>query len=267
MAVEIMHGVESVASERGMAVGFTDVVHQASEGRSYTRLLLAREPVGVIAVHLGYAPEQHTMLAASSVPLVLLDPTGDPEYALPSVGATNWSGGISAARHLLDLGHRRIAVITGPTDRLCARARLAGAKAAMDSGGIPEDRRLVRSGQWFAFEDGLSHGRELLRLPDPPTAIMCGNDLQALGVYEAARLAGRRIPQDLSVVGFDDLPMTRWCGPPMTTVRQPLAEMGAVATRMVLALAEGRPPAQRRVELATTLIVRDSTAPPGGAVH
>jgi len=217
----------------------------------------------VIAVYLGYALEHHALLTASSIPLVLLDPTGEPEHALPSVGATNWSGGISATRHLLDLGHRRIAVITGPTDRLCARARVEGARAAMDAEGMPMDHQLVRHGQWFAFEDGLSHARELLRLPDPPTAILCGNDLQALGVYEAARLAGLRIPHDLSVIGFDDLPVTRWCGPPMTTVRQPLVDMGATAAQMVLSLAAGHPLAQSRVELATTLIIRDSTAPPG----
>jgi LacI family transcriptional regulator, xylobiose transport system transcriptional regulator len=124
---------------------------------------------------------------------------------------------------------------------------------------------LVRTGHWFAFEDGVSHARELLRSPDPPTAIMCGNDLQALGVYEAARQAGLRIPQDLSVVGFDDIAASRWCGPPMTTVRQPMAEMGATATEMFRSLASGQTPAQTRIELATTLVVRDSTAPPAVA--
>ena len=82
---------------------------------------------------------------------------------------------------------------------------------------------------WFSFEDGLSHGRELLRLPEPPTAVLCGNDLQAFGVYEAARQAGVRIPEDLSVVGFDDISYARWCGPPLTTVQQPITEMGATA--------------------------------------
>jgi LacI family xylobiose transport system transcriptional regulator len=91
---------------------------------------------------------------------------------------------------------------------------------------------------------------------------VCGNDLQALGVYEAARLCGARIPADLSVIGFDDLVYTRWCGPPMTSVRQPFADMGATAARMVLALAAGEVLSQTRIELATTLIVRQSTAPP-----
>ncbi|GIG88187.1 LacI family DNA-binding transcriptional regulator [Plantactinospora endophytica] len=262
LAVQVLHGVEEVAGTHKLAVSFADVVHQASTGRPWAQDLLARRPTGVIAVHLGFTPQQHGTLTASGIPLVALDPTGEPEHPVPSVGATNWSGGIAATRHLLDLGHRRIAVITGPTERLSARARLEGARAATDAAGTPLDERLVRIGQWFAFEDGLNHGRELLRLPEPPTAILCGNDLQALGVYEAARQAGLRIPDDLSVVGFDDISYTRWCGPAMTTVRQPLAEMGAAAARLVLAVAAGETPAQTRLELATTLIVRDSTAPP-----
>ncbi|MEQ4304005.1 substrate-binding domain-containing protein [Plantactinospora sp. B6F1] len=262
LAVQIMQGVEEVAGPHRLAVVFSDVFHQVSTGRSWAQDLLARRPTGVVAVHLGFTPEHHATLAASGIPLVALDPTGEPEHPVPSVGATNWSGGIAATRHLLDLGHRRIAVITGPTERLSARARLEGARAATDAAGVPLDDRLVRTGQWFAFEDGLNHGRELLRLPDPPTAVLCGNDLQALGVYEAARQARIRIPEDLSVVGFDDISYTRWCGPPMTTVRQPLTEMGAAAARLVLALASGVPPAQTRLELATTLIVRESTSPP-----
>ncbi|MFD0200419.1 MULTISPECIES: LacI family DNA-binding transcriptional regulator [Saccharothrix] len=262
LAVEVMHGVERVAGGHRLAVGFTDAARQASTGRSWARDLLARQPYGVVAVHLGFATEQLGLLATSGIPLVALDPTGEPEHSVPSVGAANWSGGIAAARHVLSLGHQRVAVISGPPERMCARARLGGIRAAMDEHGVPLDERLVRIGQWFAFEEGFNHARELLRLPDPPTAVLCGNDLQALGVYEAARQAGLRIPEDLSVVGFDDIPAVRWCGPPMTTVRQPMVEMGAAAAELVLSLAAGRAPDQPRVELPTTLIVRDSTAPP-----
>ncbi|MEV8435751.1 substrate-binding domain-containing protein [Actinosynnema sp. NPDC051121] len=262
LAVEVMHGVERVAGGHRLAVGFTDAVRQSATGRSWAHDLLSRRPYGVVAVHLGFATEQLGLLATSGIPLVALDPTGEPEHAVPSVGATNWSGGIAAARHVLSLGHRRVAVIAGPAERMCARARLGGIRAAMDEHGVPLDERLVRIGQWFAFEEGFTHARELLRLPDPPTAVLCGNDLQALGVYEAARQAGLRIPEDLSVVGFDDIPAVRWCGPPLTTVRQPMVEMGAAAAELVLTLAAGRVPTQPRVELPTTLIVRDSTAPP-----
>ncbi|MEU7960721.1 LacI family DNA-binding transcriptional regulator [Micromonospora humida] len=261
LAVTIMQGVQQVAGAHRFAVGFTDARRQVSEGRFWARDLLARRPTGVIAVHLGFTSEQHALLAASAIPLVVLDPTGEPPlHAVPSVTSTNWSGGFEAARHLLDLGHRRIGVISGPTERLCAKARLDGARAALEAAGVGLPARWLRHGHWFSFEDGLNHGQELLRQDPAPTAIVCGNDLQALGVYEAARLAGRRIPRDLSVVGFDDIPYTMFCGPPMTSVRQPLTEMGAVAARMVLTLAANESLAQTRVELATTLVVRDSTA-------
>ena len=131
----------------------------------------------------------------------------------------------------------------------------------MDAAGVPIDPELVSHGE-FQVEEGVRKGRALLRLPDPPTAIFAGNDLQALGVYQAAREARLHIPEDLSVVGFDDLPVARWVGPPLTTVRQPLVEMAVAAAELVLAMARGEQPGQTRVELATELVVRESTAPP-----
>ncbi|HET9138689.1 substrate-binding domain-containing protein, partial [Actinophytocola sp.] len=184
-----------------------------------------------------------------------------PRDDVPSVGATTWNGGLSATRHLLELGHRRIAVITGPEYALCSRARLDGYRAALDAAGVPVDPALIRQGE-FEIEDGLRHTEELLRLPDPPTAIFALNDGMAIGVYHAASLAGLRIPDDLSVVGFDDYDLDQWLVPPLTTVRQPLQEMGAAAARMALDLSEDLAPRGKRVELATELVVRGSTAPP-----
>ncbi len=263
LAIGIMRGVEQVACEHRLAVGFIDVRRQMSTGHSWADDLLARRPTGVISVNFAFTSEQHALLGTSGIPLVALDPTGQPPHDVPSVGATNWSGAITAARHLLDLGHRRIAVISGPVEQLCARARLDGARAALDAAGVPLDEQMVRTA-WFSFEDGLAVARELLSLPNRPTAILCGNDLQALGVYEAAQRAGLCIPRDLSVVGFDDITNTRWCSPAMTTVRQPVLEMGATAAKMALSLAAGETLTQTRIELATSLVVRDSTAPPPG---
>src|SRR5581483_7312733 len=114
----------------------------------------------------------------------------------------------------------------------------------------------------FQFVDGRRLAEDLLTRPDRPTAIVCGNDLQAMGVYEAARRSGLRVPQDISVVGFDDIPAAAWCAPGLTTIRQPLTDMGETAAHMVLSLAAGQPPAQHRVELGTALVVRESTVPP-----
>ncbi|WP_433043050.1 LacI family DNA-binding transcriptional regulator [Dactylosporangium sp. CS-033363] len=261
LAMEILRGVEQTVRERGLAVGFTDLQGPVPGGRRPADRLLARRPTGVIAVNSAFRVRQYEQLMAGGVPMVVLDPTGEPGHTIPSVGATNWSGGVAAARHLLDLGHRRIAVVTGPMEYLCARARLEATRGALETAGLPLDPALVRHGR-FTFEDGIELGHALLQQPDRPTAVVCGDDLQALGVYEAARRLGLRIPQDLSVVGFDDIEVTRWCGPPMTTVRQPFAEMGATAARMVLRLALGEPVEPARVELATELVVRGSTAPP-----
>jgi len=260
-AVAIMRGVEEVARTRELAVGFSELTGRNTDRRGWVDQVLARRPTGVITVYASFTPREQARFAAAGIPLVALDPTGEPLHTTPSVGAANWNGGLAAARHLIELGHRRIAVIGGPVSYLCSRARLDGFHAAMDEAGIPVDPALVRHGR-FMFDDGLAHGVALLKFHDPPTAIVCGDDLQAMGVYEAARQLGLRIPDDLSVVGFDDIDYAQWMGPPLTTVRQPLAKMGATAAELVLRLADGEELTQTRVELATSLIVRGSTAPP-----
>ncbi|GAA2272090.1 LacI family DNA-binding transcriptional regulator [Glycomyces scopariae] len=265
VGVDLMRGVKRVAAEHGLAVAFTDALQEESTGRDWAREILDRRPAGVVVAHMGFTPEQHAILGASGIPLVAVDPPSEPLHPVPAVAAANRQGGADAARHLLDLGHRRVGVVTGPLERLCSRDRLDGARTALAAAGAPLDERLVRTGMWFSYEEGLAHGRDLLGLADPPTAVLCGNDLQALGVYEAARQAGAAVPADLSVVGFDDISYTRWCGPPMTTVRQPFAELGAAAAGMVLALAAGEAVAQSRVELPVSLTVRASTAAPRAA--
>ena len=149
----------------------------------------------------------------------------------------------------------------GPAVVLCSRARVDGFRSAHDETGLSADPSLVR---WGPFEaaSGYRHALELLSRPDRPTAIFAGSDYVALGVARAARERGLRIPEDLSLVGYDNLPITEWLNPALTTVNQPLREMAGLATQMLLALAEGRPPASTRVDLMTELVVRDSTARP-----
>jgi DNA-binding LacI/PurR family transcriptional regulator len=261
-AMEIIKGVERVAGDNGLAVVLAESQGRRAPGRGWLDGVLARRPTGVIAVFSELTAVQEHQLRSRHIPLVLVDPSGEPGHECPSVGATNWSGGLSATRHLLELGHRRIAAVTGPDWALSSRARLDGYRAALDRAGVPVDPALIREGE-FHDVDGLRSTEALLRLPDPPTAVFAFNDGLAQGVYHAASAAGVRIPQDLSVVGFDDLYHGRWMIPPLTTVRQPLSEMGAAAAQLVLQLAEGTTPRSRRLELATELVVRGSTAPPG----
>lgn len=259
--IEILNGVQQVTREHHLGVVVSELGGRHTPGRGWVEDTLARRPTGVIAVFSGLTEEQSAQLSSRNIPLVLVDPAGEPEPGSPSVGANNWNGGLLATRHLLELGHRRIAVITGPEHALSSRARLDGYRAAMDLAKVPIDPALVCVGNYH-IEDGRRFTRELLRLSDPPTAIFACNDGEALGVYQAAAEAGVRIPEDLSVVGYDDLPMASWNIPPLTTVRQPLREMAAAAATMVVALAQGRPLPQNRVELAVELVVRESTAPP-----
>ncbi|WP_062437009.1 LacI family DNA-binding transcriptional regulator [Herbidospora daliensis] len=260
-ALELIRGMDEVTQADGLVLGLIDMRGRRTPHEGWTDQALARRPLGIIAVSADIAERQRDRLASRSIPLVALDPRGEPEHGVPSVGATNWNGGLSATRHLLELGHRRIAMVNGPDTLMCCRARLDGYRAALDAAGVPPDPSLVRTAPLYV-EGGRTEAAALLASPDRPTAVFAANDLQALGVYQAAHRAGLRVPEDLSVVGFDDLPLAQWADPPMTTVRQPLRKMGAAAARMVLALAAGAAPGEDRVELATRLEVRASTAPP-----
>jgi DNA-binding LacI/PurR family transcriptional regulator len=255
-AVEIIRGVEGEARSQRMGVIISLTSERWIDG------LVERGADGAIPVLSDLAGPERAQLRELGVPVVIVDPAGHsgPEDGY-SVGATNWAGGLAATEHLVGLGHRRVAVISGPAHLLCSRARVDGYRNAMEAAGLAVDTALVRSGT-FHHDAGFAHAMDLLSRPDRPTAIFAGNDAQAMGVYEAARQRGLRVPADLSVVGFDDLPQSRWLAPPLTTVWQPLDEMARAATRMLVGLLGGSEPRPSRVELATSLIVRESTAPP-----
>lgn len=259
-AVEIISGVEQVARRDRVGVMVSEFGLHDSNGRPMDDTL-ARRPQCVLSV-AQLSEAEREQLRAKGIPFVVFDPTAELPDDVPFVGATNWRGGRSAAQHLIQLGHTRIAMIGGPEDVLCCRARQAGYESAMKAAGLPADPDLIVSAP-LTREDGCAAAHALLDRSRPPTAIFASNDLQALGVYQAAREVGLRIPHDLSVVGFDDLPIVAWVDPPMTTVHQPLTEMAAAATELALALGRGEHPQQIGVEIATTLTVRESTAPPG----
>ncbi|GGS58826.1 LacI family DNA-binding transcriptional regulator [Actinokineospora fastidiosa] len=258
--VSVLNGVERAARAHGLSIVLTQLQGRHEPGRSWTDTVLTRRPTGVVMVYSELTSAQQVQLASRDIPFVLVDPTGEPAHGVPSVGADNWSGGLAATRHLVNLGHRRVAIITGGP-MLSARARLDGYRAALEEAGLPVDPTLIREGE-YRIVDGYRHTTALMRLPEPPTAIFASNDGEALGVYQAAHALGLRIPDDLSVVGFDDLPPAEIMIPALTTVRQPLGEMAAIATELVVELSRGLSDRQRRVVLPTELVVRASTAPP-----
>ncbi len=258
--IEIIRGVERAAREHRVGVVLTEFGPQRNAIRYWIDDTLARRPACVVTV-AQLSQEQRDQLRARGIPFVVFDPTTELPDDVPFVGATNWSGGRSATRHLLELGHRRIAMIGGPDRVLCCRARLDGYRSAMEAAGLPVDPELVVRTD-LTREDGQAAALALLRRADRPTAIFACNDLQALGVYQAARESELRIPDDLSVVGFDDLPIAALVEPALTTIHQPLTEMAIAATELALALGRGERVLQVGLELATTLAVRNSTAPP-----
>ncbi|GII76347.1 transcriptional regulator [Sphaerisporangium rufum] len=260
-AIEIIRGVETAAREAEAGVVVSVLHTHSGPGRDWLDRIAARRTDGVVLVASKLTRRQHGQLVARSIPFVIVDPEGEPAPEVSSVGATNWHGGLAATRHLLELGHHRIGMIGGPPEMLCSRARIDGYRAALETAGVPVDPSYIRYGD-FLVDSGHRQGAALLELADRPTAIFAGSDMQAFGVLEAARRAGLRVPEDLSIVGFDDLPLARSAWPPLTTVRQPLEEMAALATRMILDISRGDASEPRRVELATELRVRDSTAAP-----
>ena len=264
-ATEIISGTSKAALAAKCRVAVT-VVSTNADIDHWLRSLSASRTDGVILVLTALQPHHRKRLATLGVPIVIVDPVGQPDPDVLTIGAANWAGGLAATEHLLALGHRRIGTITGSPAILCSQARLDGYRAALERASITEDPELVRTGDHhyqyqFAYESALEAASELLSLPDRPSAIFAASDVLAMGVYEAARRVGLRVPEDLSVVGFDDVPMAQWLSPPLTTLRQPLAEMATLATRTLL---NGESTGiQHRVELATTLVVRASTQPPG----
>lgn len=262
-AMQILAGVEEVAHEEGFGI-VVSAVHDRSRSRPSRRWLdnvHARSSDGVVLVLSELSPDQQARLDALGVPVVVVDPIGAPAQNVPAVGTTNWAGGMAATQHLIGLGHTRIATISGPSRVMCSRARVDGYRSAMDAAGLSVPEGYVRHGD-FRTPSGYTETHALLDLAEPPTAIFVGSDLMARGAYEALFERGLRVPHDVSVVGFDDLPEAAWAAPPLTTVRQPLSEMAQMATRMLLGLVAGQGPGTRRVELATELVERASTAPP-----
>jgi len=257
--LEMIRGATEAAAVTGAQV-VVEIVPDEARGTAWVERVVGAHHRGLILVTTRVTRELQMAFCGVGVPVVLIDPVDFPHLDLPSVGATNFNGGLEATEHLLGLGHRRVGFIQGPPDALVSVARLHGYSATLSRAGIASDPALLRCGA-FTFETGLEAGDELLSLPEPPTAVFASNDLQALGVLEAARLHSLRVPEDLSVVGFDDMAPAQWSAPPLTTVRQPFAEMGRVAIDNLLTLVDGEHLAAPRVELATHLVVRGTTAP------
>ncbi|MEJ3746176.1 LacI family DNA-binding transcriptional regulator [Actinomycetes bacterium KLBMP 9797] len=259
-AVGVDDGAGSV-SGAGSVIGTGSISGAGSAGGAgWVDALVRRRPAGAIMSVVSLPATVRERFTRARIPFVVLDTVGDAPADTHAVGSTQWRGGYLATRHLLDLGHRRIGMISGPLGFACSLARVGGYHAALREAGVPADPVLVRSGV-FQTGPGRALAHELLALPEPPTAVVAGNDLQALGVIDACYDRQLRVPDDLSVVGYDDQDAAAVAVPALTTVRQPLADMAEEAGRIVMRQIDRPTPLPIRFDLTAALIHRKTTAP------
>jgi LacI family repressor for deo operon, udp, cdd, tsx, nupC, and nupG len=259
----ILRGIEEAASTEGYAVLLGDTQHDEAREERYALMLRRKEADGLI--FLGHR------LPRAAVDLLRASPDGcaaivngcelSPHLGIACVQIDNAAAAREAIHHLFELGHRRIGVVTGPHVSPHSRDRLNGVKQyAAETGGAGLEL-IVMHGD-FTIESGSLAGDHLLALDVPPTAIFCFNDEMAVGVLGAARRRNLTVPSDLSLVGFDDVRYAAHTNPPLTTIAQPMQQIGEVAVRLLLDIISGRMVVPQTETLPHALVVRSSTAPP-----
>ncbi|BDT69988.1 HTH-type transcriptional repressor CytR [Comamonadaceae bacterium OS-1] len=253
----LVSGAVQAVAAAGNEVLIYSLLDRAQRPNDNVLQLLQQFTDGVIAI-LPYQFGFVESLSAAQVPVVTIDQhTEHAEF--PSIAADSYGGARSAMQHLAELGHRRIAFITGDERMNSARDRHRAYDDAVAILGLERDPALVLPGD-YSLGSGRAAAQQLLALPVRPTALFAANDLSAFGAMSVLQTAGLRVPQDMSVVGFDDLEAASLVHPGLTTVRQPINEMGRAAANTLLALIAGLNVATQQVSLPTELVVRASTA-------
>ncbi len=253
---EVAKGVEDASRDYGYTVILCNSENDPARERTYLNVLGEKQVDGVIFVTAGSNEVNRSTPLESPIPLVMLD-REIPGIHADSVLVDNKRGAYEAARHLLTLGHKRIGIITGPLPLSTAVERWEGYRKAMREAGVPVDPRLVKNGG-FTFEGGYAAMQEILGEGDPPSALLASSDIMALGAMKAIEECGFRIPEDVAVVGFDDIMVASLVKPALTTVAQPKRQMGQLAVEMIVERLERGRKRVRRVLLAPRLVIRES---------
>jgi LacI family transcriptional regulator len=257
-AAELLKGIADGIRESGWELVVYSAAGHATAHPGWERRYLSRLSGTLIDGAILVTP---TVVDANyGSPVVAVDPHTGTER-LPTVHADNLRGAELAVEHLLDLGHRRIGMITGRPDLQSAKIREKGFRRALRRAGIEVDEALLAPGD-YRPDMSKTAASTLLSARPRPTAIFAANDAAAIGVLTAAAEMGLRIPRDLSIVGFDNVPESAATVPPLTTIEQPIHQMGKCAVELLLSLMEGQTPKKTHITLPTRLILRDSTAPP-----
>lgn len=255
---EIARGIEDASFEKNYSVILCNSEGDLEKQATYTSLLIQNQVAGIVFVAAGVSTELVEDLRRRRVPLVVVD-RAVPGVEVNSVMTNHYQGGCLATQHLIDLGHRRIAYISAGSELSPSADRLTAYMETLWESNIPVDKKLIRHGD-FQYASGYAAANDLLNLADPPTAVFACNDLMAVGCISAAAERGLRVPGDLSVVGFDDVRLASFSNPPLTTVAQPMWQIGKLAMEMLVERIENIDAPLRVEQLDTELVVRRSTA-------
>jgi len=253
----LVNGIQQTALSHGHTMLLCTTESDAEREEHYLRVLRAKQVDGALVDGLVLPPDRIARFVEDGFPIVCLDRDID-SRSIPLVQVDNRLGGRIATEHLIDLGHTRIGHVTGAGELGISDERLAGYRDALSGAGLPVDFQLVEEGR-FTDDGGHDAARRLLEREPGVTAIFAANDLSALGVLNAVAEAGKRVPDDVSVVGFDDLHLSAYTAPPLTTIRQPAVEIATLATEILIGLTKGREVEEMRHLLEPELVIRAST--------
>jgi LacI family transcriptional regulator len=254
---EISRGIEDEAFKKGYSVFLCNTELDTQRELFYVDVLSKKQVDGIIFVAAGDQPDSLDYLLRRRMPVVMID-RNVPNVEADAVLTDHQLGGYLATRHLLQLGHTRIACIAGPSSITPSAERIIGYRKALAEASIPYEEKLIIRGDYHA-QTGMDITNSILKMDSPPTAIFAMNDLMALGALRAAAEAGCSVPQDLAVVGYDDLEIARFTNPPLTTIAQPKKEIGTQAVNLLVDRMSQRSRPPSRLVLPPELIVRRST--------
>ena len=258
----LARGVEDAASDAGFMVIFCNTDESETEERKYLQVLLQQQVDGILLVPARSSAEPVKLIQKQNTPVVVLDRRVPPEAQVDMVHCDNENGAYQLVKTLIDLGHRQIAILGGPRSVSTADDRLAGYQRALCEAGMTNNDHLIYAGT-FTQASGYELVQQVLKAEPRPTALFAANNLIAIGALRALRDSGLRVPEEMAMVSFDDLPANLVTFPFFTVVAQPAYEMGFTATQLLLARLAGKAPEQcQEVILPTEMIVRQSSGQP-----
>ena len=254
---EVIRGIEVTAAEQGYLVLIGDCAHQNQQEKTFLNLIITKQIDGMVLLS-SRLPFDASVEEQRNLPPMVMSNEFAPELELPTVHIDNLTAAFNAMNYLLELGHKRIGCIAGPEDMPLCHYRLQGYVQALRRSGITVDPHFIARGD-FTYEAGANALKQLLELPQPPTAVFCHSDVMAPGALSYAKRQGLKVPDDLSIIGFDNISLTEFCDPPLTTVAQPRFDIGREAMLLLLDQLQGQSVSSGSRLLDCELIIRGTT--------